>query len=41
MLIRAVRPGLGPTAQTPEEEPEMFTPIPLTSADVPEGRCVA
>ncbi|MFI5664773.1 FAD-dependent oxidoreductase [Streptomyces sp. NPDC051684] len=30
----------GPTALTPQEEPEMFTPIPLTSADVPEGRFV-
>ncbi|MFC4059074.1 hypothetical protein ACFOWE_12255 [Planomonospora corallina] len=26
----------GPTALTPEEEPPMFTPIPLDSADVPQ-----
>ncbi|WP_306317157.1 MULTISPECIES: FAD-dependent monooxygenase [unclassified Streptomyces] len=31
----------GPTALTPDEEPEMFTPIPLASADAQEGRCVA
>ena len=26
----------GPTALTPEEEPELFTPIPLSSAQLPE-----